>query len=49
MKKSYVSPLSDMIGFSAEDILTTSPTSPISVNEKTGDPDALDFNGLDFQ
>ena len=46
MKKSYVSPLSDMIGFSTEDILTTS---PISVNEKTGDPNALDFNGLDFQ
>lgn len=46
MKKSYVSPLSDMIGFSAEDILTTS---PISVNEKTGDLKELDFGGLDFQ
>ena len=43
MKRSYVSPLSDMIGFSAEDILT------ISGNEKTGDPNELNFRGLDFQ
>ena len=43
MKKSYESPLSDMISFSAEDILT------ISGNEKTGDLNELDFRGLDFQ
>lgn len=43
MKKSYVTPLYDVMRFPAEDIMT------ISGDEKTGDLNELDFNGLNFQ
>lgn len=43
MKKSYVTPLYDVMRFPAEDIMT------ISGDEKTGDLNELDFGDLNFQ
>ena len=43
MKKSYVTPLYDVMRFPAEDVMT------ISGDEKTGDLNELDFGDLNFQ